>query len=95
MLLNLCHYPLRNTNPSTYLVDYVTQSASEGLVNHANFCNTLNVPNSFETVMERDDNLKWKYAMEEEIKSSEKNNMYCYEIIRGQEVSGRKLGLYN
>ena len=68
---------MRKTNLPLYLANYVTKSESEDLVNHVDFCYALNVPNSFEEAMERDDNLKWKYAMEEEIKSLEKNNMYC------------------
>ena len=68
---------MRKTNFPLYLANYITKSESEDLVNHVDFCYALNVPNSFEEAMERDDNLKWKYAMEEEIKSLEENNMYC------------------
>ena len=63
-------------NNSLYLVDYITESESEELVNHVDFCYALNVPNSVEEAMEKDDNLQWKYAMEKEIKSFEKNNTY-------------------
>ena len=67
-------YPLRKINPPTYLANCVTKSESEDLVNHVNFCYVLNVPNSFEEALERDDNLKCQYAMKEEIKSLETNN---------------------
>ena len=91
-----CCYHLRKTDPPPYLVDYVTKSQYEDLVNHVNFCYALNVSSSFEQAMERDENLNWKYAIEEEIKSLEKKlYILCYEITRGQKISGRKIGLRN
>ena len=68
-------YPLRKSNPLPNLVDYVRKSESKDLVNHFNLCYALNVPNSFEEGIERDYNLKWKYAMEEEIKSLERKQV--------------------
>ena len=41
--------------------------------------------------MGRDDKLKWKYAMEEEIKSLEKNNTYCLmKLPEGKKLVGGK-----
>ena len=70
-------------------MDYITESESEDLVNHVDFCYALNVPNSVEEAMEKDDNLKWKYAMEKEIKSFEKSNTYCVvKLPEGKKLVG-------
>ena len=84
-----CCYHLRKTDPPPYLEDYVTESQCEDLVNHVNFCYALNVSSSFEEAMERDENLNWKYAIEEEIKSLEKNYTYCVmKLPEGKKLVG-------
>ena len=58
-------------------MDYRIKSKNEDLFNYVNFCYALNLPNSFEEAMEKDDNLKWIYVMYKKIKSLEKNNVCC------------------